>query len=221
MDLDHRVTEALQWAGEEGMKELRASAAGNRRSVLSRVRLRRRNLLLVSTATAVLFAGGVAWAFTFQPQQSIPSGGKSGYFIEMPQDVDDSGDLVASTNLPEGTVISIQVSGGTEGGGGAFAKVRDGKVVLREGRCPEGLQESEILSEFDLTITVRPVLSDQPVHCPLGQDCESLNPAQPQEVLEELGPQFERLRGDQVTRFQGSNQIQVSQRYKLPTCVAR
>jgi hypothetical protein len=159
-----------------------------------------------------------------------PEVSPSGYFVELPEQLtpalenpNGGGTLVATTNLPEGTIVSVsyeildangEPSGGSGGIGGL--KINDGEIraELDNHSCYYLVGQQGSSAGVSVTVTVRPEGS-VPVSVPMGS--EDVDMSQPREVQRILGKDFENLTGAQVEVVDGLRQLAASGRYDWPT----
>jgi hypothetical protein len=179
-------------------------------------------VLTVFVAFAVFAAAGVfAWR-AFYPTEPSATGGPpsttatpsqpiDGYWIMFEDLKPTSGGndfgvkILATTNLPEGTLLqvsnSILGSPGSEpssGGGSCCRGVSDGQFTTTIGNssCNGLVGATANSSGLIVTLTASPQVHVWGV--PFGSDYEP--PRQPQSVIDVLGKDFENLSGDQVVK---------------------
>jgi hypothetical protein len=158
-----------------------------------------------------------------------PEVSPSGYFVELPEDLapapenpNGGGTLVATTNLPEGTIVSVsyeildangEPSGGAGGIGGL--RVKDGEIRTEIGNqsCYYLIGQQGTSAGVSVTVTVSPE-GGLPRSGPMGS--ESVDTSQPKSVEEILGEDFEHLRGEQVQTVDGVRQLVATKTYDWP-----
>jgi hypothetical protein len=167
----------------------------------------------VGTALAAVVAiTGAAVALPRIGREAPPFGVGDGYYIAMPEkastpsdDGNGGADVLMTTNLPEGTRVSAEfelTDPKTMGGSGFGSVVSQGRIRLAvSGDC---LMAPERQSHgFKIKILVSPGPSGGSGY-------------QPENVYAELGRNFERLEGAQVTTYQGSRTLIADADYTWP-----
>jgi hypothetical protein len=138
-----------------------------------------------------------------------------------PEDPNGGGRLVATTNLPEGTMVSItygilDAGGESSGGGGGITglAVEDGELsaMINNQSCYYLVGRQATSAGVDVTVTVSPVPVG-PISVPAGYEVDS---SQPPEVLEVLGEDFEHLTGPQVRTEDGVRELVATGSYAWP-----
>ena len=132
---------------------------------------------------------------------------QSGYFIELPSQAGSPGDnpnggatIRMTTNLPKGILVRIESErvGSPSGGGASHCCPAFGDGSMEspvDGDCysPESTSKG-----FRFKVTAAP------------------RPDQPQNVQDELGPNFEKLEGEQVRTVDGQRALVASKEYTWP-----
>jgi hypothetical protein len=188
--------------------------------------MKRRGVAGAVALALLVGAGFVAWLArqTAAEKPSVSATARA-YSITFPLEAGPPGDnpnggatLIATTNLPDGTLVWSQAEGigGPGGGGTCCPAVENGKIALRanNGACalPPGAPRG---TGFIVTVTVRPEYR-------FGSSLAGPSPPkiQPASVQAVLGPRFERLTGPQVRIEDGVRQLVATARFDWPgdTC---
>lgn len=126
----------------------------------------------------------------------------------------------AATNLPDGTKVSLYLFGADVESPGQ-AVVKDGRIPIRiwNGFCHETEQGIEGTTT-KVTVVVSPVSQSITAGGRVGAGHYSPQPQQPLNVQKALGPNFERLTGEQVIEDNGRRLLVASKLVRLPadTC---
>jgi hypothetical protein len=173
--------------------------------------------LLVGTAFRV--AGRADNTLATSP--SYPNPPDSGYWIIFPDSTTPVGDgmqVVARTNLPDGTLYSAN----TGPSGECCPPVQDGQIVLSMNEVGQLGTSEEIGCETVHTMPSTPALvititvdSDTGQHV-VGVPFGGTPPEQPESVLAILGDRFQNLTGDQVVQTAGGNRLVAAATYPWP-----
>lgn len=143
-----------------------------------------------------------------------------GHYIVMPEkasspsdDGNGGADVFMTTNLPEGTRVGIEygfTDPVTGGGGGSGSEVSHGRIHFAvSGDC---LQPPERQSRgFTIKVVVRPGVRTGRLTVGTGTGT-----GHPQNVVDELGPNLERLKGAQVTTHEGMRALVATAEYEFP-----
>jgi RNA polymerase sigma factor (sigma-70 family) len=153
----------------------------------------------------------------------------SGYFVELPEELtpasenpNGGGTLVATTNLPEGTRVSIgyeildasgEASGGSGGISGLQVENQEIRADIDNQSCYYLVGQQGSSAGVSVTVTVSPE-AGLPRSGPMGSD--RIDAAQPDGVLETLGEGFEYLTGQQVRTIDGVRQLVATATYEWP-----
>lgn len=150
----------------------------------------------------------------------------TGYFIQFPDRAEPASPasggfrvrVVATTNLPDGTRVEIS----TTDEWSCCPQVEGGRIVVEtdDSSCYGPVGDAANSTGFEATVTVRPDLDTLyfpgPV-APGGDSGSGVKNEQPQSVVHVLGPNFERLSGDQVVeQADGSRWLVAHARFDWP-----
>jgi hypothetical protein len=191
-----------------------------------------RRFAIGALAFAVFAAAGVfTWnAFRGTPGRegpvaiggTYPSPPSSGYYIlfpDQPEPVPNSNDgavkIVALTNLPDGTLYSVD----TSESGSCCPDVKDGQIVLHESNnsCYGLVGAIGNSPGLSVTITTAPDIGQGVRPGPMVPgDGGWQPPHQPDSVLQILGDHFENLSGDQVVEKDGEKELVANATYSWP-----
>jgi hypothetical protein len=149
--------------------------------------------------------------------RGYPEPPHDGYYVMFPEEAeaaDDFGAHVAAlTNLPDGTLVSIQ----TTNEGTCCPAVEEGRIDLTtsDGTCYGLVGAIGTSTGFEVTIIARPDIDLQMPGPFDGGDWEP--PEQPEAVLATLGERFEHLTGNQVVvQEDGSKHLVATASYPWP-----
>jgi hypothetical protein len=166
---------------------------------------------------------------TTSPSPS-PETSPAGYFVQLPEELmrapdnpNGGGTLVATTNLPEGAIVSVvgyeilDSNGEPSGGFGSIGglKVKDGQIRahLDNQSCYYLVGQQGTSAGVSVTVTVSPE-GAHPISVPMGS--ESVDTSQPLSVMRILGEDFEHLRGEQVKTVDGVRELIATRTYAWP-----
>jgi len=143
----------------------------------------------------------------------------TGYYVVFPS-LPDGGQVIAITNLPEGTLYSTSSGNPGSDGFDSFGccpAVHDGYIGAEgfNDTCNSPVGSIGDSPGFDVSIEVRPDVTDMAISVPSGTSYEQ--PTQPDSVLAILGEHFENLTGDQVTDLpNGGKELVATASYAWP-----
>jgi hypothetical protein len=192
-----------------------------------------RRLGIIALALGIFIAAGTfAWRAFLSGSAELgptvpagyPSPPASGYWVLFPDAPelvparsDGTVDVIALTNLPEGTIYATS----TSESGSCCPAVSDGHIALEEsnGSCYGWVGSIGDSPGLSITITTSADLGQNmvlsgPVKPGGGEGSEP--PHQPDSVLEILGDHFENLTGDQVVMKDGEKQLVATASYPWP-----
>lgn len=128
-------------------------------------------------------------------------------------------EVVATTNLPEGTLYLVNVPNG----GACCPAVHDGQMVVSmndagqidtsQAQGCRALRQGDLTQASDLQITIT---VDSEIGKHVWGAWEGQLPRQPDSVVAILGAHFENLTGDQVVQTGGGNRLVASATYPWP-----
>ncbi len=159
------------------------------------------------------------------PRKHSTKSGKT-YSVQLPEQVtptDKRGEYTIdiTTNLPDGTAGYVGAQGPYDGWGHCCYAIEVGSltVPVSNESCVDSPEGTLSGSTFTLTVTVAPTYDQFRYGGPPNSPIQW----QPQNVLDELGPNFENLSGPQVSNLDGVSELEVSADYALPaqTCTMR
>lgn len=162
---------------------------------------RRRRAVVILVAFAVFLAPVlVLWVLGRDGGPSAAAPQDEGYFVSFPEEAASidafDAEIVAETNLPEGTIVWIA----TTNGGSCCPPVENGTIAYttQNTSCFGLVGNTANGAPFAVTITVQREFDVQfPGPMSFGEE-ESGPQVQPDSVLAVLGEDFEHLTGDQV-----------------------
>jgi hypothetical protein len=125
--------------------------------------------------------------------------------------------VVASTNLPDGTLVIVTYTEGESFGYHCCSKVNNGMV---HGKATHTSCRNEVFwldnppsRSFTITFTVLPDTAPNAIECLNPEGCAR---PQPRSVLNVLGERFERLNGPQVRMKDGMPALVASKTFPWP-----
>jgi hypothetical protein len=155
-----------------------------------------------------------------------------GYFIDMPLkaapagvETFDSAVVTVSSNLPDGTLAHLTTDAPGYGGESqAVQRFVRGRLTLRPGAQCDG-DDDDLGRGFNVQVIVVPDISllfldNYRPACRRFTACGA-GPFQDHSVQDVLGPNFERLRGDDVTTIFGTRALVASAHYAWPRNACR
>ena len=156
---------------------------------------------------------------SIRPSATAPATGYSVIFPKALTQTDTGLEVVAKTNLPEGTLYLVN----TPGGGACCPAVHDGLMAVSmndagqidtsQAQGCRALRQGDLTqaSDLQITITVDSEIGKHVIGAWGGQ-----LPRQPDSVVAILGAHFENLTGDQVVQTGGGNRLVASATYPWP-----
>lgn len=179
----------------------------------------RRRIVVILVAFAVFAAPAIVVWGLGRSDDHIAQAPDDGYAITFPDEaraIDNAdAEIVAQTNLPEGTLVWIT----TTSGGSCCPAVEHGAIVYttQNSTCFGLVGDTADSEGFDLTITVQREFDIQFPGPMLAGEGESGPQVQPDSVLAVLGEDFEHLTGDQVVEHpDGSRALVATARFGWP-----